>query len=1298
MAAALLLLATAHLRAGTPNGVVVDTLGGGGYFPFYGYVDGDTAAAAQFHTPIGLALDSTGNYLHVADRDNNAIRVLDLAAGQTFTLVPNAYSLPNAIASPVGVVLDADDNTYVLSRGNGTNGTVIEFDYYGDLVATNAVGLVNANAMAMDDAENIYVTAGNTLIQIRPGGVKTTVATVTAAGANLQGLVVMDSGMIAVCDSGRHGIYLINPLTHVIATNTGFNGVGDNLDQYNLGVNKAHAKFNQPYGLAKAGNDMLIVSDYGNNRVKVVNAVGTVTNLYGVSSSSWYTDPANPDVFPGWYDGSVFVPDGVGDVEAREPRGVLLASGAGAAVYVTEDYYHLIRKVTAKLPPVVLPPATPTILTVLANYGQVSLTWSTVAGTAMAYNVKRSPASGGPYTTLTNLSSAAYTDTNVINGTTYYYVVSAVSSGREGHDSEEVSAPVPLPPVPDPKIGYVDFPASSLPVAYTSVLHPVSSYVIYNDTLIAIKGTPGSGTYYTYGYTNKASQVDNPTTGSSAIPSDYQDGLFPSQVVPYTVAQVAPYLTIKALGAKDDGSPDSAVVTTIFQFKTGNPNINGINAAQFTISDITAKAHLYYTLDGSDPSSTNGFDLGTVATPTNVWTVGFTMATNTLLKIRAFRDHYLPSAIVSNVFLLSNFVPPSSIDPDSGYYPMGQSITVHSLNVGVYYTADGSEPTTNSSPITMSNNVGVIKWFNSTNDLRGLRVKAFIPGGASDVVAGQPATTNTIGVPTDFNRAIYAGIGAQMVVPVVVNLQAKSTIKSYQFRVEIAPNGNAQPIGPGFDVLNVSTNDFIPLATAGGSISVQQYTNGSAAGLVISAIGVNAGVSFQNFAVVALLRIAIPYGANEGDSYALTVSYPSATADGVSASVPLIPMAPATILVTNTVYKVGDTASIVGGWYNAGGFGDGDLNNSDVNLAFYAALGVRVPYAFSDVFNALDTYPVDATGFVGGDGQIRFLDWNVILQRSLRLDTNNWARAWSPGGNLVDVPTTLTAAKAKGIQPRSETNWPWYRQVLLGAVSTGNALPGRTVNVPAYVTLSDGAALSGLQFRVVVTPQGGAPALTQAPQFALALGVPGPTLQQSFDTSGAGFGWALGSFDYRSQSSNFLGWVTFTVPADARSAQTYAVSFANADGAPNLSVQYDFETRSAVVAVGGSAPPATLCSDEWRIHFFGSLTHPNAADLADADGEGVPNWREYLAGTDPTDPNSRLQLSGAASPAGKAQNQMALQWLTAPGKAYEVQWSSNLSGGSWSTLATVSGDGTAARCFDTNLTATVRYYRLRVLP
>jgi hypothetical protein len=205
-------------------------------------------------------------------------------------------------------------------------------------------------------------------------------------------------------------------------------------------------------------------------------------------------------------------------------------------------------------------------------------------------------------------------------------------------------------------------------------------------------------------------------------------------------------------------------------------------------------------------------------------------------------------------------------------------------------------------------------------------------------------------------------------------------------------------------------------------------------------------------------------------------------------------------------------------------------------------------------------------------------------------------------------------------------------------------------------------------------------------------------LQQSFDASQRGFGWSLGSLSYLSRSSNLLGWITFTIPTSAKSGQTYSISFVNADGAPNLSVQYDFESRSAYVAVGGSAPPASVCSDEWKIHFFGSLANPSAADLADPDGDGVPNWMEYLAGTNPTDPNSRLQLSGPAIQAGKAQSQKVIQWLTAPGKAYEVQWSSSLSSGSWSTLATVSGDGTVANCSDSNITAAVRYYRLHVLP
>src|SRR5438093_12771653 len=66
----------------------------------YGYVDGDTKDLAQFHTPIGLALDSvgangSGPRLYVADRDNNAIRKLDLDLNQTITFATNQINRIN---------------------------------------------------------------------------------------------------------------------------------------------------------------------------------------------------------------------------------------------------------------------------------------------------------------------------------------------------------------------------------------------------------------------------------------------------------------------------------------------------------------------------------------------------------------------------------------------------------------------------------------------------------------------------------------------------------------------------------------------------------------------------------------------------------------------------------------------------------------------------------------------------------------------------------------------------------------------------------------------------------------------------------------------------------------------------------------------------------------------------------------------------------------------------------------------------------------------------------------------------
>jgi hypothetical protein len=453
---------------------------------------------------------------------------------------------------------------------------------------------------------------------------------------------------------------------------------------------------------------------------------------------------------------------------------------------------------------------------------------------------------------------------------------------------------------------------------------------------------------------------------------------------------------------------------------------------------------------------------------------------------------------------------------------------------------------------------------------------------------------------------------------------------------------------------------------------------------------------FNNYAVIGLLEVQIPYDANVGDTYELNVLYPSATADAYNTPVTLTPLAPMTILVTNLPYLVGDSASGSGSWYNAGTFGDGNLDNSDVNQAFYAASGLRLPYSFSDVFNAMDAYPPDTANGVGGDGQIRYLDWMTILERSLRFDLNNWAREWSADGVLVDYSTNLVSAVAKAkVEPKTKgsTPWPWYRQALLGLDSVGNVGANTTVSVPVYALVSDGASLSGLQFRAVVTPQNGAPALTAAPTFVTASGVSSPMFSQSFSASQTAFGWSLGSISYGENSSNFLGWVTFTVPTNATSAQTYQVSLQNADGSPNLTTEYNFETRSATVAVNSDAPAATICSDEWKVCFFGSTTNAAAADKADPDGDGVPNWMEFLAGTDPTQASSKLTLAGVAAPGG-----VQLNWLAAPGRLYSVQWSGSLNGGAWTALTKVSGSGYATNCPDLSPGSSTRFYRLQVLP
>jgi fibronectin type 3 domain-containing protein len=94
------------------------------------------------------------------------------------------------------------------------------------------------------------------------------------------------------------------------------------------------------------------------------------------------------------------------------------------------------------------PPGVPGGVSATVANNQVTVSWSAVSG-ATSYTVKRGTTSGGPYPmTFSGIVASPYVDNSAVNGTTYYYVVTAVNAGGESAASTQVSAAPPGSGVP----------------------------------------------------------------------------------------------------------------------------------------------------------------------------------------------------------------------------------------------------------------------------------------------------------------------------------------------------------------------------------------------------------------------------------------------------------------------------------------------------------------------------------------------------------------------------------------------------------------------------------------------------------------------------------------------------------------------------------------------------------------------------------------------------------------------------------------------------------------------------------
>jgi sugar lactone lactonase YvrE len=260
------------------------TVAGNGTAGYFG--DGGPAASAELDTPMGLAVDGSGN-LYIADYHNNCIRRVD-KGGIITTAAGNGkpgYSGDGGSAtgaelnSPDDVAVDTSGNLYIADTGNNC---VRKVDTAGIISTVAKCGAVS---LAVDKAGNVYAadTWNNRICKIDKSG---------AGLSSPRGVAVDGSGSLYIADTDNSRIRKVDS-TGTITTVAGNGCADDNYRDTGDGGPATKAGLHLPEGVAvdKAGDIYIIEGD--SEIVRRLDTAGVITTVAG-NGQEGYTGDGGP--------------------------------------------------------------------------------------------------------------------------------------------------------------------------------------------------------------------------------------------------------------------------------------------------------------------------------------------------------------------------------------------------------------------------------------------------------------------------------------------------------------------------------------------------------------------------------------------------------------------------------------------------------------------------------------------------------------------------------------------------------------------------------------------------------------------------------------------------------------------------------------------------------------------------------------------------------------------------------------------------------------------------------------------